>query len=272
MFPRTKSGADRHRKAKREREISISFQTIVGHLPAIKDGSGKRLTVLEFGSGQGFQIPELEQIGELYASDIYVSERIKHLMPGLKFTRCSMVEAPFKDAQFDIIYSNHVLEHIEDIEGALKELRRIGKNDCIFAFSVPTNIWLILALPAIYYNKLRSIGGRILRKIKAEKKIEKPVKNTFLARGNDASRRNGILSSILPQGHGVHRDYLECYRFFKIKNWVKLFEQNNFEIIKRQSLLFYAPSEWPIVPVIAVRGNRRICSSVLFLLKKSSAQ
>ncbi len=272
MYPRTKSGADRHRKAKREKEISISFQTITGHLATNKDGSGKELTVLEFGSGQGFQVPKLEQIGELYASDIYISKEIGRLAPDLKFTRSSMVAAPFKDAQFDLIYSNHVLEHIEDIEGALKELRRIGKNDCIFAFSVPTNIWLILALPAIYYNKLRLIGGRMLRKINAEKKIEKPVKNTFLARGNDASRSNGILSFILPKGHGVHRDYLECYRFFKIKNWVKLFKQKNIEIIKRQSLLLYAPSEWPIIPVIAVRGNSRICSSVLFLLKKSSAE
>ena len=67
MFPRTKSGADRHRKAKREKEISISFQTISGHLATIIDGSGKELTVLEFGSGQGFQVPKLEQIGELYA-------------------------------------------------------------------------------------------------------------------------------------------------------------------------------------------------------------
>ena len=272
MYPRTKSGADRHRKAKREREISISFQTIVGHLPAIKDGSGKRLTVLEFGSGQGFQIPELEQIGELYASDIYVSERIKHLMPGLKFTRCSMVDAPFTDDQFDLIYSNHVLEHIEDIEGAFKELKRIGKSDCLYVFSVPTNIWLILALPAIYYNKLRSFGGLMLRRIKAEKKIENPVKNTFLARNNDATPHNRILNSFLPQGHGVHTNYLECYRFFKVKHWVKLFNQNDFEIIKRKSLLLYAPSEWPIVPVIAVGGNSRFGSSVLFLLKKSSAE
>ena len=272
MFPRTKSGADRNRKAKREREISISFQTITGHLATNKDGSGKKLNILEFGSGQGFQIPKLEQIGKLYASDIYVSKGIKQLAPDLKFTQSSMVEAPFKDAQFDLIYSNHVLEHIEDIEGALKELRRIGKNDCLFAFSVPTNIWLILALPAIYYNKLRSIGGRMLRKIMAEKKIEKPVKNTFLARGNDALPSNGILRYFLPRGHGVHTDYLECYRFFKVKNWVKLFEQNNFKIIKSESLLLYAPSEWPIVPVIAVGGNSRICSSVLFLLKKSSAE
>lgn len=165
MFPRTRSGADRHRKAKREREISISFQTITGNLAANKDGSGKEITVLEFGSGQGFQVPKLEQIGELYASDIYVSKKIGQLVPNLKFTRSSMIEAPFKDGQFDLIYSNHVLEHIEDIEGALKELRRIGKSDCL-----------------------------------------------------------------------------------------------------------YAPSEWPIVPVIAVRGNSRLGSSVLFLLKKSTAE
>ncbi|MEJ2719838.1 MAG: methyltransferase domain-containing protein [bacterium] len=47
-----------------------------------------------------------------------------------------MTQAPFDDGQFDVVFSNHVIEHIDDVTGALREVRRIGAASCIYAFFV----------------------------------------------------------------------------------------------------------------------------------------
>lgn len=174
-----------------------------------------------------------------------------------------MLDAPFYENQFDLIYSNHVLEHIEDIAAAFIELQRIGNDNCLYAFALPTNIWLILALPALYLNKFRSFIGRLISK----SKNNKPIKNTFIgaeSKGNGST----LLNFLMPNGHGVHTNFIECYNFFKIENWLKLFEMNGFELIEKKSLLLYAPSEWPIIPTMNVSKKSRFCSSILFLLKK----
>ena len=263
MIPKTKKGSTKHRRAKREREISLSFQVISDHLNNISERSGKELRILEFGSGLGFQLPALSKLGGVTASDIYLSEEIRNMVPDVKFIQCSMLGAPFHENQFDLIYSNHVLEHIEDIDSAFKELQRIGNDDCLYAFALPTNIWLLLALPALYLNKLRSFIGRLI----SESKKNRPIKNTF-SDNESREKGRGLINFLKPNGHGVHTNYSECYNFFKIENWLKLFEMNGFELIEKRSLLLYAPSEWPIIPTMNVSKNSRICSSILFVLKK----
>ncbi|MCH8304908.1 MAG: class I SAM-dependent methyltransferase [Candidatus Marinimicrobia bacterium] len=263
MIPKSKTGSTKHRKAKREREISLSFQVISEQLKNIRNVSNEDLQILEFGSGLGFQISALSKLGSVTVSDIYVSEEMRNLVPDVKFVQCSMLDAPFYENQFDLIYSNHVLEHIEDIAAAFKELQRIGNDNCLYAFALPTNIWLILALPALYLNKFRSFIGRLISK----SKNNKPIKNTFIG-AESKGKGSTLLNFLMPNGHGVHTNYNECYNFFKIENWLKLFEMNGFELIEKRSLLLYAPSEWPIIPTMNVSKKSRFCSSILFLLKK----
>lgn len=45
---------------------------------------------------------------------------------------------PEEDNSFDFVFSNSVLEHIENIENVLNEVRRILKKDGIFLFTVPS--------------------------------------------------------------------------------------------------------------------------------------
>jgi len=227
MIPKTKTGSTKHRKAKREREISLSFEVISDHLNNIRDRSGKELRILEIGSGLGSQLPALSKLGSVTASDIYVSEEMRKLVPDVKFIQCSMLDAPFHENQFDLIYSNHVLEHIEDIDSLFKELQRIGNDDCLYAFAVPTNIWLLLALPAHYLNKLRSFIGRLISKSQKNN----PIKNTFIG---EESKGSGLLNFLIPNGHGVHTNYRECYNFFKIESWLVLFASNGFELVEKK--------------------------------------
>ena len=44
---------------------------------------------------------------------------------------------PFPDDEFDEIYCNHVLEHLDNVVATMKELYRIGKNKCKIFIRVP---------------------------------------------------------------------------------------------------------------------------------------
>ncbi|MBI9045384.1 MAG: class I SAM-dependent methyltransferase [Anaerolineaceae bacterium] len=62
---------------------------------------------------------------------------------GYKFVSQSEgAELPFEDDYFSTVMSNSVLEHIEDLEPVLKEVRRVIKPDGKFVFCVPNHNFL----------------------------------------------------------------------------------------------------------------------------------
>ena len=51
--------------------------------------------------------------------------------------KANILNLPFKDNEFDVIFCNHVLEHIEDDHRAMKELYRVMKPGGMGIFQVP---------------------------------------------------------------------------------------------------------------------------------------
>ena len=271
MFPKTRLGEKKHRHHKRELEISLAIETISHFLKNNPDFETRRFSILEFGSGNGFQVPYLQQIGDVVASDISTSDGIKDMGDDVSYCECSVTNAPFGDSQFDLVFSNHVIEHIGDLNTAFDELRRIGRPDCIYAFSVPTNIWLLVSIPAKYYNKTRAFIRRLLFTFSGSR-VDKPVQNddtdnNLEKRANSTSKK--LLRRILPRGHGVHSDFIDCYLSFRIRKWQQLFSDSGFSVIRTQPLLLYSASEWPIVPTTKLFNRVNVCSSVLFLMQKA---
>ena len=266
MLPKTSQGENKHRQEKREKEIAVVINSITAYFNKQKQ-SAQNLEILEFGSGQGFQVPYLQKLGKLKASDIYESQEIKNIA-GINFTLCSITDTPFQDNQFDLIFSSQVIEHIEDLGRAFREMRRIGKPDCLYAFTVPTNWWLLVSVPAQYIEKLRVVKKKMI-KTAAKPGVQKIKK---LKTDNSAKIHKSLFKKIcfilLPFGHGVKQNFFSAYRAFKIKRWQKLFRDNSFEIIKTEPLLLYSASAWPLVPTTAKLNKYNICSSVLFLMRK----
>ena len=85
--------------------------------------------VLEIGTGSGAIAASLVEavgpLGRVEAIDV-VDERV--VTEGVHFTRVEGTEVPFGDAAFDVVISNHVIEHVGDRSeqlGHLRELRRV---------------------------------------------------------------------------------------------------------------------------------------------------
>jgi len=51
--------------------------------------------------------------------------------------RADLCYLPFRDKFFDFIWCSHVLEHIEDVTKALKEIKRVLKSNSIVLLDVP---------------------------------------------------------------------------------------------------------------------------------------
>ena len=133
MFPNKRYEEILDRSRKRKMEIRLIIKEIHSVIQNDRDLTQKNLSILEFGSGRGYQIPYLRLLGNLVSSDIYTSKEVKS-MPAIQFVECDITQSPFEDESFDVIFSNHVLEHIRNIEDAFQQIQRIGKSSCIYAF------------------------------------------------------------------------------------------------------------------------------------------
>ena len=160
MWPRTETGEKKHRKRKRELEISLILETLPDFLKERSSDRRDEIKILEFGTGDGFQIPYLQKIGRVTVTDLYRSETLEKL-PTVSFHECSITDTPFQDGEFDLVFSNHVLEHIDNLNQAFEELKRIGAPDCLYAFALPTNLWLLFSIPAQYYRTVRMIWRKV---------------------------------------------------------------------------------------------------------------
>lgn len=84
--------------------------------------------LLDLGCGDGNNMTWLKTFGgRLYGSDYNLTRlvRARHLVPEAQCFLADILDYPAPDDFFDVIFFNHVIEHIVDDLGALREVRRI---------------------------------------------------------------------------------------------------------------------------------------------------
>ena len=59
------------------------------------------------------------------------------LFSPLADVKCDIQDMPFEDNTFDVIFCNHVLEHVDDDKKAMSELHRVMKPGGFGIFQVP---------------------------------------------------------------------------------------------------------------------------------------
>ena len=257
LVPNGERAADQHRANKRTKEAEVFRAEILKEI----DLRGRQIRLLEFGCGRGVQAGVLSSIGRTFMMDVEISESARGCG---SVVQADVRSIPFKSGQFDVVYSNHVMEHVANPERALSELLRVGTDDCVYLVSLPTPLWLLASVPSQYLNKARAIIDSARRRRTRGGPASPRDKSVSQGRQHKWLRR--LAWALLPSSHGIERGFLNGLLHFRGSRWRSLFLRHGFREIRTVNLLLYGPSEWPIVPTI-VAPSARLCSSRLFVLR-----
>jgi len=101
--------------------------------------------VLDAGCGIGFLLPSLalraKKVSGIdhFETAIQCAEHLVHQrgLPSVSLQVADMTKLPFSDGEFDAVVSLSVLEHIRDLDGALKELARVSRKDATIVLGFP---------------------------------------------------------------------------------------------------------------------------------------
>ncbi len=127
----------------------------------------KGMKILDIGSGNGEVI---EYFGKKnYSYSVDVLDQRKNKNSKVKFKLINSGKLPFKDNFFDIIITNHVIEHVKNQELHLAEIKRVLKNGGICYLATPNRLFpwethykliFIHYLPLSRYHKILKTLGK----------------------------------------------------------------------------------------------------------------
>jgi ubiquinone/menaquinone biosynthesis C-methylase UbiE len=105
------------------------------------------ITLLEIGTGSGgialYFATQADQKFDVHAVDV---RDARVIAKGYKFTLVNGTELPYENHKFDVVISNHVIEHVgteEDQLHHLQEIHRVLKADGIAYLAAP-NRWMLV--------------------------------------------------------------------------------------------------------------------------------
>lgn len=138
--------------------------------------------IFEVGCGLGFSTQYLSKMfkNKLFEASDYELSCVKSAQlknPEVRIIQESIYKLKRADNNFDLIICLEVLEHLQNPEYALKELKRVTSNYCIL--SVPREpVWKILNMArGKYWNNFANTPGHINHWSKAD--FIKFLKNDF---------------------------------------------------------------------------------------------
>lgn len=106
-------------------------------------GDDKHTNLLDAGFGSGIFLPELaKRCKRLVGVDLHnqasaVKEMSIKEKIDVTLIRGNLVRLPFRDSVFDCVVSISVLEFIDDVEGALSEIKRVSKKKAKIVIGAP---------------------------------------------------------------------------------------------------------------------------------------
>ena len=120
-------------------EKAAKIKAILGECAISRTG-----VLLEIGTGSGVIASELSKVmGEVHAVDV-VDQRLEK--SGYNFCLVKDTKLPYEDDFFDVVITNHVIEHVGNTDEQRKhldEIRRVMRPDALCYFAVP-NKWRIV--------------------------------------------------------------------------------------------------------------------------------
>lgn len=189
---------------------------------------------LEIGAGDGFQSQILIKYLDRLIVTEYSKDRLKRLpVDNIDYiiADAEKIEESIDITNYDIIYSSHLLEHLENPDKLLKSCSNMINSNGYIIHVVPSS-WYAFFRLLFWYP---SILVRFLNKLKVKRNFNLFKSETVTIRNNPSKvshKRIKLFKFLFPHPHGVSKGLFLELLYMRKKYWENLFRSNNLKIIK----------------------------------------
>ena len=230
----------------------------------IKKGLG-----LEIGCGNAFQSALIASFANKFvATDLFTNDDSTHTVgmakakklidilgrKNISLVSCSSLALPFPDNHFDFVFSSSALEHMDDKNLALKEIKRVLKPGGYSMVVVPTHIPSLYAFIHIYMYCLARIWKIFLKSDRQSNGI-KQQNNKLSTLGRF---RKNHPSFPMPEPHGSYRNIFHEFCSQLPFNWERIFKNNGFTVKRSFGICLFP---WLLVEPFSTMVAANIYSS-----------
>ena len=178
-----------------------------------------------------------------------VGRYTKEMVQSNKILQGFAENLPSRDKEFDVVFSSHVLEHVNDEQKSLQEMKRVLKDDGVLIIGMPsaTMTWIS------FFSQLFLLTHiRIYEFIKGlfSKNVFKLLKRIFVYRSHS-----------YPRAQTIFYDFMH----YRVSNWTKIVSKE-FEIIKTLEPCLYPYPDY--FQWFKIHHSKIVSSSVFFICRK----
>lgn len=177
-----------------------------------------------------------------------VGRNTEGIIAGLNIIKGFSENIPFEDKSFDVVFSSHVLEHVNDEQKSLMEMKRVLKDDGVVIIGMPTAAmaWINFFTQMLFTTHMRIVNVLL-----------KPFINTG---------RTKFIHIFLPPSHSdFNKTILYDLNHYRAKNWERIVS-SEFVIEKTIFPCLYPFPDY--IQLFKMREFKNIASSVFFVCRK----
>ena len=227
----------------------VEWEEIASHIP-------EKSKFLDVGCGAGYSLMRASQDLNCKVEGIDadpgshgVGRFIKNMVDTVPIKQGFAENLPYENETFDVVYSSHVLEHVNDEAKSLSEMKRVLKKDGV----------LIIGMPTSNMATLNYISQSIFT---THVKIYELFRNLFTE-----NPLYNFIKIFRINSHSYPRAKIIWYDLFhyRIKNWEKTV-QKEFKVKTVIKPCFYPYPDYP--QLFKLYKSKYFSSSVFFICSK----
>jgi len=194
--------------------------------------------VLELGAGDGVQTAVLRGIfPEVTPVDIAPSGEVEGMVIA------DGANLPFEDDTFDLIFSSNVLEHVEQLDVAFSEMKRVLAPGGIMIHSMPTGTWKVVQLLLRPVASMVKIARRLVPGLSSG--AGRAQEGSHGALEGLQQKRRSVLQKfvglVIPTVHGNSGNHISELFQFRPTWWKHRFDEAGLDCVRSSPLFLHSP-------------------------------
>ena len=226
--------------------------------------------VLELGAGDGVQTSALRELfNEVTPTDPAPFGDVDGMVVA------DAANLPFEDNSFDLIFSSNVLEHVEKLDEAFTEMKRVLAPGGVMIHSMPTGTWKAVQLVGRPFASAVKIFRRLLPGISADPGRLK-LGGSFDSHSSGESNRSlvqRIIGLVIPTVHGVSGNHFSEFNRFRPRWWRQRFGGAGLDCYRTSPLFLHSPYDllpYRLMGLRELMGRIGFASVDVFWLRDAS--